>query len=87
MWGAEIGQQNKTQCRKIMIKVNKSTNPLYHHTLCPNHCYLNLPEDMEEENPLDIENIKEKQNQDDVLQQSAIRHHECYIAMYSVTPS
>jgi hypothetical protein len=32
------------------------------------HCYLNLPTDMEEDNPLDIENIKEKQDQDDVLQ-------------------
>jgi hypothetical protein len=50
-----------------MIKVNKSSKPLYHHTL------FNLPEDMEEDNPLDIENIKEKQNQDDVLQQSATR--------------
>ena len=24
------------------------------------HCYLNLPEDMVEDNPLDLENIKEK---------------------------
>jgi hypothetical protein len=77
------GKQNKNQCRKTMIKVNKSTmTPLHtrakRHSLCPNHCYLNLPEDMEEDNPLDIENIKEKQDQDDVLQQSAIRHPECY---------
>ncbi len=33
---------------------------------------------MEEDNPLDIENIKEKQDQDDVLQESAIKHPECY---------
>ena len=42
------------------------------------HCYLNLPEDMEEDNPLNIENIKEKQDQDDLLQQAAIKHPECY---------
>jgi hypothetical protein len=43
-----------------------------------NQCYLNLPEDMVEDNPLDIENIKEKQDEDNDLQQSAIRHPECY---------
>ena len=41
-------------------------------------CYLNLPEDMEEDNPLDIENIKEKQDEDNDLQQSATRHPEWY---------
>ncbi len=66
------GKQNKNQCRKKMIKVNKSMRTPLHtranrHSLCLNHCYLNLPEDMEEDNPLDIENIKEKQDQDDVL--------------------
>ena len=35
------------------------------------HCYLNLPEDMIENNPLNMENIKEKQDQDADLQQSA----------------
>jgi hypothetical protein len=39
-------------------------------------CYLNLPEDMVEDNPLDIENIKEKQDEDNELQQSATRHPE-----------
>ncbi len=29
-------------------------------------CYLNLPEDMVEDNPLDIENIKEKQDEDNM---------------------
>jgi hypothetical protein len=67
-----------------MIKVNKSTiTPLHTHanchSFCPNHCYLNLPEEMAKGNPLDIENIKEKQDQDDVLQQSAIRNDPgCY---------
>ena len=27
------------------------------------HCYLNLPEDMVEDNPLDLENIKEKKDE------------------------
>jgi hypothetical protein len=40
----------------------------------PGLCYLNLPEDMLEDNPLDIENIKEKQDLDKELQQSATRH-------------
>jgi len=42
------------------------------------HCYLNLPEDMIENNPLDMEHIKEKQDQDADLQQSAIRHPDWY---------
>jgi hypothetical protein len=32
------------------------------------HCYLNLPEDMVEDNPLDLENIKVKQDEDNDLQ-------------------
>jgi hypothetical protein len=35
------------------------------------NCYLNLPEDMIDNNPLNMENIKEKQDQDADLQQSA----------------
>ena len=42
------------------------------------HCYLNLPEDMLEDNPLDIENIKEKQQLDNELQQSATKHPDWY---------
>ncbi len=41
-------------------------------------CYLNLPEDMVEDNPLDIENIKERQDEDNELQQLAARHPEWY---------
>jgi hypothetical protein len=33
---------------------------------------------MEEDNPLDIENIKEKQDEDDDLQQTATKHPEWY---------
>ena len=42
------------------------------------NCYLNLPENMIEDNPLNIENIKEKQDQDAGLQLSATRHPERY---------
>ncbi len=35
------------------------------------HCYLNLPEDMVEDNPLDLENIKEKQEENNDVQQSS----------------
>ena len=38
------------------------------------HCYLNLPEDMVEDNPLDLESIKEKQDEDNNLQQSLTKH-------------
>jgi hypothetical protein len=44
----------------------------------PGLCYLNLPEDMLEDNPLDIENIKEKQDLDNELQQSVTRHSDWY---------
>ncbi len=62
------------------------TNLHHHHDhlilqncdITSDHCYLNLPEDIVEDNPLDIENIKEKQDEDNDLQQSAIRHPEWY---------
>jgi hypothetical protein len=38
----------------------------------------NLPEDIVEDNPLDIENIKEKQIEDEKLQQLVTKHPECY---------
>ena len=41
-------------------------------------CYLNLPEDILEDNPLDIENIKEKQAEDNDLQHSVIKHPEWF---------
>ena len=49
-----------------------------HHDVTADQCYLNLPEDMVEDNPLDIENIKEKQDDDNEIQQSSTRHHEWY---------
>ncbi len=45
-----------------------------------NQFYLNLPENILEDNPLDIENIKEKQVEDNKLQQLVTRHPEWYIS-------
>ncbi len=43
------------------------------------HCYLNLPEDMVvDDNPLDLENIKEKQDEDNDLHQSLTKHPTWY---------
>ncbi len=42
------------------------------------HFYLNLPEDMVEDNPLDLENIKEKQDEDNDLQQSLTKRPTWY---------
>jgi hypothetical protein len=42
------------------------------------HCYLNLPEGMVEDNPLDLENIKEKQDEYNDLHQSLTKHPTWY---------
>jgi hypothetical protein len=41
-------------------------------------CYPNLPEDMFEDNLLDLENIKERQDHDEKLMQSAVKYSEWY---------
>ncbi len=57
------------------------------------HCYLNLPEDMAEDKHLDLENIKEKQDEDNDLQQSLTKHPDWYShnnmtsTTYCVTPN
>ena len=58
-------QTSKKRCRSN----DGSTN---------NQCYLNLPEDMVKDNPFDIDNIKEKQDEDNDLQQAAIGYPEWY---------
>jgi hypothetical protein len=42
------------------------------------HCYLNLPEDLVEDNPLDLENMKEKQDEDNDFHQSLTKHPAWY---------
>ncbi len=44
------------------------------HNDISNQCYLNLPEDMVEDNPLDLENIKERQDDNDRFTQSTVKH-------------
>ena len=49
-----------------------------HHNDTAEKCYLNLPEDMVKDNPLDLENIKKRQDKDDNLMQSTVRHPTWY---------
>ncbi len=41
-------------------------------------CYLNLPEDMVEDNPLDLDNIKDRQDHDEKLMQLIVKYPEWY---------
>ena len=42
-------------------------------------CYLNLPEDLVTDNPLDMENIKDKQDADHTLQQTATKYSDRFM--------
>ncbi len=76
----------KTDTRKILPKKKASTfvteyNQNHcHHNDTVEQCYLNLAEeDMVENNPLDLENIKEKQTEDNTrLIQSTVKHPTWY---------
>jgi hypothetical protein len=57
---------NKKESKRLQKR--KKMEQDSHHI---NNCYLNLPEDMIDNKPLNIENIKEKQDQDADLQRSA----------------
>ncbi len=46
-------------------------------------CYLNLPEDMVEDNPLDLENIQEIQDHDEKLMQSVLNTQSGTVACLS----
>ncbi len=49
-------------------------------TCLPNkECHLNLPDNMIDNNPLDMENIKEQQDTNDVLLQHATKYADCYM--------
>jgi hypothetical protein len=60
---------------RIWLKTNGND---HFYDLNAEHCYLNLPEDMVENNPLDLENIKEKKDEDNDLQQSLAKHPTWY---------
>ncbi len=51
---------------------------LCHHNVIVEQCYLNLAEDMVKDNPLVLENIKERQDKDDRLTQSTVRYPTWY---------
>jgi hypothetical protein len=67
--------------RKYSADIHSLAYNGYNHFCDSNaeHCYLNLPEDIVEDNPLDLENIKEKQDEDNDLQQSLTKHPDWYI--------
>jgi hypothetical protein len=70
----ETGRRPKIKKEKTQVDCEIENK---YNALCDinaTHCYLNLPTDMEEDNPLDIENIKEKQDEDNDLQQTATKH-------------
>jgi hypothetical protein len=49
-----------------------------HHSITVEQYYLNLPKDMVEYNSLDLEIIKERQDEDDRLTQSTVSHPTWY---------
>jgi hypothetical protein len=71
-----------TKCRKcsktILDERNKPKLLSYTYDSTVEHCYLNLPKDMVEDNPLDLENIKERQDHDKKLMQSTVKYPEWY---------
>jgi hypothetical protein len=65
----------KTLPKKKAKEYNKNHS---HHSVTVEQCYLNLPEDVVEDNLLDLKNIKEKQDEDNRLTQSTVRHPTWY---------
>ncbi len=73
-------EKRPKKCRKHSADTHSLAYNGHNHFCDSNaeHCYLNLPEDMVEDNPLDLENIKEKQDEDNDLQQSLTKHSNWY---------
>jgi hypothetical protein len=73
-------EERPKKLRKYSVEIHASAHNGHNHSCDSNaeHCYLNLPEDMVENNPLDLENIKEKQDEDNDLQQSLTKHPDWY---------
>jgi hypothetical protein len=71
-----------TKCRKcsetILDEQNKLKLSSYTYDSTVEQCYLNLTKDMVEDNPLDLENIKERQDHDEKLMQSTVKYPEWY---------
>ncbi len=62
-------EERPKKCRKYSADIHSSAHNGHNHSCDSNaeHCYLNLPEDMVEDNPLDLDNIKEKQDEENDL--------------------
>jgi hypothetical protein len=58
----------------ISDEQNKSSLSYHSADSTVEQCSLNLPEDMVEDNPLDLENMKERQNHDEKLMQSIVNN-------------
>ncbi len=73
-------EKKPKKCRKHSADTHSSTYNGHNHFCDSNaeHCYLNLPENMVEDNPLDLENVKKKQDEDNDLQQSLTKHPTWY---------
>jgi hypothetical protein len=73
-------EKRPKKCRKYSAGKHSSAHNGHNHSCDSNakQCYLNLPEDMVEDNPLDLENIKEKQDEDNDPQQSLNKHPDWY---------
>jgi hypothetical protein len=67
-----------TKCRKCTDEQHKPWLSSHIDDPTVEQCYLNLPEDMVEDNPSDLENIKERQYYDEKLMQSALKYPEWY---------
>jgi hypothetical protein len=64
--------------RKYTDEQNKLRFSSHSYDSTVEQCYPNLPEDMFEDNPLDLENIQERQDHDEKFIQSAVKHPEWY---------
>jgi hypothetical protein len=64
--------------RKYTDEQNKPRFSSHSYDSTVEQCYPNLPEDMFEDNPLDLENIKERQDHDEKIMQSAVKYPEWY---------
>jgi hypothetical protein len=77
-------KRRKTDNRKTLPKKKAKTLVIQynqnhcHHNNIVEQCYFNLPEDMVEDNPLDLENIQERQDEDYRLIQSTVKHPTWY---------
>jgi hypothetical protein len=67
-----------TKCKKCMDEQNKPRLSSHINNPTVEQCYLNFPEDMVEDNSLDLENIKERQDHDEKNMQSAVKYPEWY---------